>query len=144
MAEKVAERGAERGRRSLKLRVGRQDFTVSCEAGEEALMRAAAARVAREMGEARTRFRAADGERAATMAALRVAFEAERAAAGTAAGTGETAAGTDGGMGGVGGAKKKLSETEILGVGRGKIGLLSERIRAVLARTGSPQERDGT
>ena len=141
MAEKVAERGAERGRRSLKLRVGRQDFTVSCEAGEEALMRAAAARVAREMGEARTRFRAADGERAATMAALRVAFEAERAAAGTAAGTGETAAGTDGG---VGGAKKKLSETEILGVGRGKIGLLSERIRAVLARTGSPQERDGT
>ena len=137
MAEKVAERGAERGRRSLKLRVGRQDFTVSCEAGEEALMRAAAARVAREMGEARTRFRAADGERAATMAALRVAFEAERAAAGT----GGTAAGTDGG---VGGAKKKLSETEILGVGRGKIGLLSERIRAVLARTGSPQERDGT
>ena len=137
MAEKVAERGAERVRRSLKLRVGRQDFTVSCEAGEEALMRAAAARVAREMGEARTRFRAADGERAATMAALRVAFEAERAAAGTAAGT----AGTDGG---VGGAKKKLSETEILGVGRGKIGLLSERIRAVLARTGSPQERDGT
>ena len=130
MAEKVAERGAERGRRSLKLRVGRQDFTVSCEAGEEALMRAAAARVAREMGEARTRFRAADGERAATMAALRVAFEAERAAAGT--------------DGGVGGAKKKLSETEILGVGRGKIGLLSERIRAVLARTGSPQERDGT
>ena len=130
MAEKVAERGVERGRRSLKLRVGRQDFTVSCEAGEEALMRAAAARVAREMGEARTRFRAADGERAATMAALRVAFEAERAAAGTAAGTG--------------GAKKKLSETEILGVGRGKIGLLSERIRAVLARTGSPQERDGT
>ena len=137
MAEKVAERGAERGRRSLKLRVGRQDFTVSCEAGEEALMRAAAARVAREMGEARTRFRAADGERAATMAALRVAFEAERAAAGT----GGTAAGTDGGAGG---AKKKLSETEILGVGRGKIGLLSERIRAVLARTGSPQERDGT
>ena len=141
MAEKVAERGAERGRRSLKLRVGRQDFTVSCEAGEEALMRAAAARVAREMGEARTRFRAADGERAATMAALRVAFEAERAAAGTGGTAAGAAAGTDGGAGGT---KKKLSETEILGVGRGKIGLLSERIRAVLARTGSPQERDGT
>ena len=114
---------AGKGARMMKLRVGRQDFSVSCEAGEEDLMTAAAARVEREMGEARTRFRAADGERAATMAALRVAFEAERA-------------GRD--------AKKKLAEMENSAVGGGKIAALSERIRVVLARTGSPQERDGT
>lgn len=105
------------GRRALRLRVGRQDFTVLCESGEEEMMRLAALRVEREMGEVRTRYRAADGERAATMAALRLAFEAE---------------------------KKNGGEMSDSGLGGGKIELLSERIRAVLARTGSPQERDGT
>ena len=103
----------------VRLRVGRQDFRVTCEAGEEEMMNQAAARVEREMGEARTRFQAADGERAATMAALRVAFDAERTM------------------------KKKNADLEKSGEA-GRIQLLSERIRAALARTGSPQERDGT
>ena len=103
--------------RVLQLRVGRQDFTVSCEAGEEELMRAAAQRVERALGEARSRYRAADGERAALMAALRLAFE-----------TG----------------KKNAGKASDLEAEEGKIESLSERIRAVLARTGSPQERDGT
>lgn len=101
----------------MKLRVGRQDFRVSCDAGEEELMMLAASRVAREMDEARSRYGAADGERAATMAALRVAFEAE---------------------------KKKSGGVAELGAEGVKIALLSKRIRASLARTGSPQERDGT
>ena len=100
----------------VRLRVGRQDFRVTCEAGEEEMMNRAAARVAREMDEARTRFQAADGERAATMAALRVAFDAERTM------------------------KKNLAAADE----SGRIRLLSDRIRAALARTGSPQERDGT
>ena len=104
----------------VRLRVGRQDFRVTCEAGEEDMMNKAAARVEREMGEARTRFRAADGERAATMAALRVAFDAERAE------------------------KKKWADLRESGGEQGRIHMLSARIRAVLARTGSPQERDGT
>ena len=103
--------------RVLKLRVGRQNFTVSCESGEEELMRAAAQRVERALEEARSRYHAADGERAALMAALRLAFETE---------------------------KKNTDESSNLGAEEGKIELLSERIRAVLARTGSPQERDGT
>ena len=106
--------------KSVKLQVGRQSFTVSCETGEEEMMRDAAENVARETARARARFRAADGERAATMAALLVAFQAEKAA------------------------KKKSGAEADFGAGGGKIEALSERVRAVLARTGSPQERDGT
>lgn len=102
----------------VRLRVGRQDFRVTCEAGEEEMMNKAAARVEREMGEARNRFQAADGERAATMAALRVAFDAERTM------------------------RKKLGDLAE-SAKESRIQELSERIRAVLARTGSPQERDG-
>ena len=105
------------GRAALKLRVGRQDFTVSCETGEEELMRAAMRRVERALGEARSRYHAADGERAALMAALQLAFETE---------------------------KKNAGKAPDLDAEEGRIELLSERMRAVLARTGSPQERDGT
>ena len=105
------------GRAALQLRVGRQDFTVSCEAGEEELMQSAVRRVERALGEARSRYHAADGERAALMAALWLAFDTE---------------------------KKNAGKTPDLDAEEGRIELLSERIRAVLARTGSPQERDGT
>lgn len=108
----------------MKLRVGRQVFRVTCEAGEAELMHAAAARVAGELERARGQYRAADGERAATMAALRVAFDAAKAAAEA--------------------AKKKSAKSAESGGEAVKIRLLSERMRAVLARTGSPQERDGT
>ena len=104
----------------MKLRVGRHDFSVSCESGEEPLLSAAAATVEREMETARRAFQAADGERAAVMAALLVAFSAEKKLARTG---------------------EKAPETGLDAV---KIRELSDGVRAVLARTGSPQERDGT
>ena len=64
---------------TLQVFIRQYKFNVSCTREDEAAMRAAARLVEEKVGALREKVKVADGERAAMMAALQVAFEAQNA-----------------------------------------------------------------
>ncbi|MDM5147066.1 cell division protein ZapA [Candidatus Persebacteraceae bacterium Df01] len=63
------------------IRVRRHEFNITCDKEEEDIMHAAAQLVEDKIDNIRAKSRVSDGERAAVMAALLIAFEAQKPSA---------------------------------------------------------------
>lgn len=65
---------------TLQIQIRRHQFNVACSPQDEQAMRAAARAVERQVAQVRSKTKVSDGERAALMAALQIAFQRPHAA----------------------------------------------------------------